>query len=60
MPAILNPDIIFLWYKNGGRVSERQWLDVQGVMKVQGQQLLLSSRGRKKYSTSLEMPSFIA
>jgi len=26
-------------YKNGGRVSERQWLDVQGVMKVQGRRL---------------------
>jgi hypothetical protein len=27
------------WYENGGRVSERQWLDVQGVMKVQGTRL---------------------
>jgi len=40
---LASPEDIILskleWYKNGGRVSERQWLDVQGVMKVQGQQL---------------------
>ena len=40
---LTSPEDIILskleWYKNGGRVSERQWLDVQGVMKVQGQQL---------------------
>lgn len=27
------------WYKNGGCASERQWLDVLGVMKVQGNAL---------------------
>jgi hypothetical protein len=25
-----------MWYQMGGRVSERQWLDVLGVLKVQG------------------------
>jgi hypothetical protein len=25
-----------VWYKMGGKVSERQWLDVLGVLKVQG------------------------
>lgn len=24
------------WYESGGRASERQWLDVLGVIKVQG------------------------
>jgi hypothetical protein len=23
------------WYRDGGEVSERQWLDIQGVLKVQ-------------------------
>ena len=27
------------WYKAGGAVSERQWLDVLGVVKVQAQVL---------------------
>lgn len=27
------------WYENGNRVSERQWLDVLGVIKVQGNSL---------------------
>jgi hypothetical protein len=27
------------WYKKGGCVSERQWLDVLGVLKVQGARL---------------------
>ncbi len=27
------------WYRKGGGVSERQWLDVVGVMKVQGDRL---------------------
>jgi hypothetical protein len=27
------------WYELGGRVSERQWLDVTGVIKVQGEAL---------------------
>lgn len=28
-----------LWYKMGGKVSERQWRDVVGVIKVQSEQL---------------------
>jgi hypothetical protein len=28
-----------VWYKMGGNVSERQWLDVLGVLKVQGTSL---------------------
>ncbi|MBN2195256.1 MAG: hypothetical protein JW751_20735 [Polyangiaceae bacterium] len=27
------------WYEQGDRISERQWLDVQGVLKVQGAKL---------------------
>ena len=27
------------WYRRGGETSERQWEDVIGVMKVQGEQL---------------------
>ncbi len=27
------------WYKTGGNISERQWLDVLGVIKVQGDSL---------------------
>ncbi len=40
---LASPEDIILskleWYKNGGLVSGRQWQDVQGVMKVQGQKL---------------------
>lgn len=31
-----------LWYRKGGEVSERQWNDVLGVMKVQGEALDLT------------------
>jgi len=27
------------WYKSGGEISERQWLDILGVIKVQGNSL---------------------
>ncbi len=30
------------WYELGNRISDRQWLDVQGVLKVQGAKLDLS------------------
>ena len=40
---ISSPEDVILsklqWYETGGRVSERQWLDVLGVIKVQGNSL---------------------
>ncbi|HEY6723728.1 MAG TPA: DUF6036 family nucleotidyltransferase [Polyangiaceae bacterium] len=30
------------WYEQGNQTSDRQWLDVQGVLKVQGEKLDLS------------------
>ena len=40
---IVSPEDIvlrkLLWYKDGGAVSERQWLDVLGVLKVQAARL---------------------
>ncbi len=28
-----------LWYQDGGGVSERQWEDAKGILKVQGENL---------------------
>ena len=43
IPNVATPeDIIInklLWYQEGGEVSERQWEDAKGVLKVQGQLL---------------------
>ena len=40
---VCSPEDIILnklrWYEAGGKVSERQWLDVSGVIKVQGESL---------------------
>lgn len=39
--AVLTPEDIvlrkLLWYRRGGEVSERQWSDVLGVLRVQGE-----------------------
>jgi len=44
LPFISPEDVILhklLWFRMGGEVSERQWRDVQGVLKVQAQALEL-------------------
>jgi len=41
------------WYKMGGKVSDRQWLDVIGVIKVQGD--LLDKSYLKNWSQKLEI-----
>jgi hypothetical protein len=41
------------WYEMGGRVSERQWLDVTGVIKVQGN--LLDKKYLQDWSEKLEL-----
>jgi len=41
------------WYEMGGRVSERQWLDVTGVIKVQGS--LLDKKYLQYWSEKLEL-----
>ena len=45
------------WYKIGGFVSERQWLDVIGVIKVQGD--LLDKKYLKRWSQKLGMASLM-
>lgn len=42
-----------LWYRNGEGVSDRQWRDVLGVLKVQGERLDLEYVAR--WAASLEM-----
>ena len=42
-----------LWYEMGGKVSERQWLDVTGVIKVQGN--LLDKKYLQDWSEKLEL-----
>jgi hypothetical protein len=41
------------WYEMGGKVSERQWLDVTGVIKVQGN--LLDEKYLQDWSEKLEL-----
>ena len=41
------------WYEEGNRISERQWRDVQGVLKVQGTSLDLTYL--RKWADSLNM-----
>jgi len=45
------------WYKIGGFVSERQWLDVIGVIKVQGD--LLDKKYLKRWSQKLGLSSLL-
>jgi hypothetical protein len=45
------------WYKIGGFVSERQWLDVIGVIKVQGD--LLDKKYLKRWSQKLGLSSLM-
>jgi hypothetical protein len=45
------------WYKIGGFVSERQWLDVIGVIKVQGD--LLDKKYLKRWSQKLGLASLM-
>jgi hypothetical protein len=42
------------WYKTGEEVSDRQWIDIQGVLKVQGSQLDMTylNRWAKELSVS--------
>jgi hypothetical protein len=45
------------WYKIGGFVSERQWLDVIGVIKVQGD--LLDKKYLKRWSQKLGLAALM-
>jgi len=45
------------WYKMGGLVSERQWLDVIGVIKVQGD--LLDKKYLAGWSRKLGLSSLL-
>jgi hypothetical protein len=45
------------WYKNGGLVSQRQWQDVQGVMKVQGEEL--DNTYLKKWALTLRISELL-
>jgi hypothetical protein len=41
------------WYETGGRVSERQWLDIIGVLKIQGN--LLDVDYLKRWAKKLQL-----
>ena len=45
------------WYKMGGFVSERQWLDIIGVVKVQAD--LLDKKYLKRWSENLGLSSLL-
>ncbi len=45
------------WYKRGGFASERQWLDIVGVVKVQGD--LLDKKYLKRWSKKLGLLSLL-
>jgi hypothetical protein len=47
-----------IWYEEGKRVSERQWQDVQGVLKVQGSHLDLAYL--RRWAEALRMSDLLA
>ena len=47
-----------VWYQMGDRVSERQWLDVLGVLKVQGTDL--DARYLRKWAAQLGVAALLA
>ncbi len=46
------------WYRQGGEVSERQWRDVLGVLKVRGDELDLDYL--RKWATELHVDDLLA
>lgn len=47
-----------IWYEMGGRVSERQWLDVLGVLKVQSTDL--DAAYLRKWAAKLRVAALLA
>ncbi len=45
------------WYRMGGDVSERQWRDALGVLKVQGERLDLAYL--RRWATALEVADLL-
>lgn len=45
------------WYETGGRVSERQWLDIIGVLKIQGS--LLDMNYLKQWAKRLHLAELL-
>jgi hypothetical protein len=45
------------WYKSGGSVSDRQWKDILGVIKVQGE--LLDKKYLLKWAEKLGMEDLL-
>lgn len=45
------------WYKRGNRVSERQWLDIIGVIKIQGN--TLDKKYLEKWAIKLKLIEFL-
>ncbi len=60
--ALASPEDVVIhklrWYEMGGRVSDRQWRDVLGVLKVQGESLDLSYL--KRAASDLDLGGLLA
>jgi hypothetical protein len=58
---VASPEDIVLskleWYRMGGGVSDRQWRDVLGVLKVQGERLDLAYL--RRWATALEVADLL-